>query len=174
MATMSASFVAKRNQGIDAQRATGGDVTRHQRDRRKQNRDGDKGCGVGGTDAIDHVGHETCQRESRGHAEQQAKRGEAKAVRKYEPQDIVSSRAKGDTDADFARALRDAVGHYSVDADSYQDQRERGEERKKQEIQALGAEGKGRHFFNGPTARNGKTLVYGPDTNPNEGRTRGR
>src|SRR5205085_11236220 len=82
MATMSASFVAKRNQGIDAQRATGGDVTRHQRDRRKQNRDGDKGCGVGGTDTIDHVGHETCQRESRGHAEQQAKRSEERRVGK--------------------------------------------------------------------------------------------
>ena len=58
---------------------------------------------------------ESCRQERRGQADGDADGDERQAARQHQSQHVAALRAKRDADADFARALRDAVRHDAVE-----------------------------------------------------------
>src|SRR6516162_7351790 len=73
-------LITKSDHGIHTQRSAGRDVTRPERHGHEQKRHGEKSGRVGGTDAVDHAGHEARQRESRDQTKQQAEPGQTKTL----------------------------------------------------------------------------------------------
>ena len=115
-------FVAQGDDGIDASRASRGDVARGQSNQRQKQRNGGERKRVCSADTVEQCGHEPSDDERSHDSEADAEKRESRPLAKDEAEDVAAIRAKGHADAEFLGALRDAVSDHAVDADAREHQ----------------------------------------------------
>src|SRR6266403_4128953 len=118
------SLVAERDHRIDARRAWSGDITCAERDARQQKQNPAKGGRIERAHDEKLAGQNTSESQRNKQARQQAKTRSEHSIARDEFQDIASLRAQCHTDTNFAGALRNHVGHHTVNPDGGEKERE--------------------------------------------------
>src|SRR5260370_9410737 len=107
-------FVTQRHYRIDAHSAVRRDVARGERNGGEQNRHARKCERIRWPHAVQQVGHEPRKRESSGQAKNHSESNEPRALAKKQTHNFAALRTESNPDADFARSLRHAIGHYAI------------------------------------------------------------
>ena len=102
-------FVAEGNGRVKPSGAAGRDAGSGQRHRRKKGGNGSQREGIGCGDTEQQVAEKTCDRQSEGEADEDAKGGHFRAVKQNGAEDAGVCGAEGDANANLAGALADDV-----------------------------------------------------------------
>src|SRR5437763_7748530 len=116
-------FISQRHHRIDARRATRGEITRHQRNDRKQSHDAHERRGIARADAVQQRRKQPSDGEGDHDADYDPSRREAEPIAHHLRHHIAPARPEREPDAELAPPLPDRVRQESVDADRGEQQR---------------------------------------------------
>src|ERR1700723_201960 len=153
-------FVAQGNYGVDAHGAARRNVTRGERYRGQDHSYASERKRIGGAHAVQHAGHQTCQRQSGHNADAHTDQRHLRAVTENQPQPVTTLRSQRDAYAELARLLPHQIRNDAVDSQARKQQREQRERAEENHRKTLARNRAGNNFVHGLRARHNLFAVH--------------
>jgi len=129
-------FAAQRNYRINDAGAPGRPPAGNESDKAEQDGDGENCERIGRADAVKQIAEQTADGEDERDADDSAERDQPHAFAEDQAQHVAALRAEGEPNADFVRALGDGVTHHAENARGREQQRDAGEKRDQNRVEA--------------------------------------